>query len=475
MDRLASRHLAALPADVEQPGYDRAEVATGIVHLGIGAFHRAHQAAYFNQLIAIGDPRWGIVGVSMRSSTVADQLNPQDGLYTLVNRAPSGETLSIIGAVKQVLVCGQDTLAILRLIADPAVQIVSLTVTEKGYCHDPATGELRNDHNDIVHDLALPGDPRSAIGLLAEGLDARRAAGAGPLTILSCDNLPDNGKLLAGLVLDFAQCRSADLAAWIADNVSFPCTMIDRIVPATKDADRDALAARLGVRDEAMVKAEPFTQWVVEDHFAGARPPLDQVGVRIVDDVRPFELAKLRMLNGSHSLIAYTGLLRGHVTVDAAIADPFIRSLVDRLMVEAAATLPAVPGLDPADYAQQLIDRFANPALDHRLAQIAMDGSQKLPQRLIGTIADQLRNGAQADASATGVAAWLLHLNGPFLDDPLATPLRELADKADGGVVDLVRRACRFAPVFGDVGRNPAFVDLLCRSAVRLSQMVERA
>ena len=264
-----------------------------------------------------------------------------------------------------------------------------------------------------------------------------------------------------------------ELAAWITAHVSFPATMIDRIVPATTDADRAALAERLGVRDEAMVKAEPFSQWVVEDRFAGARPPLETIGVQMVADVRPFELAKLRMLNGSHSLIAYTGLLRGHVTVDQAIADPAIRALVDRLMVEAAATLPAVPGLDPARYAAELIDRFANPALDHRLAQIAMDGSQKLPQRLLATIADHLRAGTDASAAATGVAAWLLHLDGPYLNDPLAEDLRALTPDADGNPIALVERACAYTPVFGALGQVPAFVALIRSAMMQLAHMAE--
>jgi fructuronate reductase len=453
--RLSSAILGSLSSDVGRPAYDRAAVVPGIVHLGIGAFHRAHQAAYFDQLLASGDLRWGIIGVSLRSRAVADQLNPQDGLYTLVTRSGDGEDMQVIGAVGRVLLCGPDTSAIRAAIASAAVQIITLTVTEKGYCHHPATGALRTDHPAIAHDLAHPAEPRSAIGLLVAGLAARRAAGGGAITVISCDNLPDNGQVLRALVTDFAARIDPGLQAWIASWVSFPATMIDRIVPATTADDRAALSARTGWHDEAMVKAEPFSQWVIEDNFAGARPPLERVGVQLVADVRPFEIAKLRMLNGCHSLMAYTGLLCGHHTVDQAIADPVIRALVDRLMREAAATLPVVPGLEPARYAAELIERFANPALEHRLAQIAMDGSQKLPQRLLGTMADHLRKGSHAEAAATGVAAWLLHLDGPWLNDPLANDLRALAAAAGGDRAALVQRGCAFAPVFGELGQSP--------------------
>ncbi len=473
--RLADAVIGGLPADVGRPSYDRAGVAIGVLHLGIGAFHRAHQAAYFDQLLASGDARWGIVGVSLRSPAVAAQMNPQDGLFTLLSRSGDGDEVQVIGAVQSVLVNGPDTRAIMAHFASPALQIVSLTVTEKGYCHDPASGRLRRTHPDIVHDLANPSAPRSAIGLLVAGLAARQAAGGGALTVISCDNLPENGLVLRALVSEYAALVDPALEGWIANWVSFPATMIDRIVPATTPADRDALMAHLGCRDEAMVKAEPFSQWVIEDNFAGIRPPLERVGVQIVADVRPFELAKLRMLNGCHSLMAYMGLLRGHARVDQAIADPAIRAVVDQLMREAAATLPVVPGLDPARYAAELIERFANPALDHRLAQIAMDGSQKLPQRLLGTMADHGAAGRSADAAAVGVAAWLLHLGGPFLNDPLAVELRAIHAAGGGDPAALVRAACAFAPVFGEAGQSPAMAAQILAAMTALTPMVAAA
>jgi fructuronate reductase len=455
--RLSPGVLDDLPPGVVQPGYDRAGVKTGIVHLGIGAFHRAHMADYIERVLAAGDDRWGITGVSLRSPGVRDQLEPQDGLYTLVERDGSGDRLRIIGAVGRVLVAAEDPAAVIAAMAHPDVRIISLTVTEKGYCHNPAIGALNPADPDIAHDLAHPRTPRSAIGYVVAALAARQAGSAGPVSLLSCDNLPHNGAVLARVVREFAQIAAPGLLAWIDANVTFPATMVDRIVPATTEADRAALAAQLGCEDHGMVKAEPFTQWVIEDAFAAGRPDLAAFGVQLVDDVRPWELAKLRMLNGSHSTIAYMGLARGYEFVDQAIADPAIAQTVGALMAEAASTLPPMPGFDPADYAEALLARFADPALEHRLAQIAMDGSQKLPQRLVQTVADRHAAGHPAPAAACGIAGWMAHLSGPYVNDPLAAELVPLAEAAGGDGVRLVESLCDVAAIFGEVGKADWF------------------
>jgi fructuronate reductase len=457
--RLSSSTLGGLPSDIECPGYDRADIETGIVHLGIGAFHRAHQADYVDQILASGDHRWGIIGVSLRSPAVRDQLNPQDGLYTLVIRDGSGDRLRLIGAVKGVMVGPEDPAAVIAAMAAPSVKIISLTVTEKGYCHDPATGNLNWDHPDIQHDLTSLHVPRSAIGYLVAALIARHGNGVGPVTLLSCDNLPHNGDVLGRVVNEFAAKVAPDMGDWIAANVTFPATMIDRIVPATTDDDRQKLSATLGLTDEAMVKAEPFTQWVVEDRFAAGRPDLASVGVQMVDDVQLYELAKLRMLNGSHSTIAYLGLAKGYEFVDQAIADPDIRQTAVALMEEAAATLPAITGFDPKAYAGHLIARFANPALAHRLAQIAMDGSQKLPQRLVQTVVESHAAGREAKAAATGISAWMQHLRGPFVNDPMSDELVRLAGGADND--NLVESLATVDAIFGAAGRELWFQSLL--------------
>jgi fructuronate reductase len=462
--RLSHKALTTLPAIIKRPSYDRALVNTGIIHLGIGAFHRAHMADYIDQILGSGDHDWGITGVSLRSAGVRDQLNPQDGLYTLVIRDGDGDRAQIISAVDQVLVAPENPAAVIAAMAAPSVKIISLTVTEKGYCHDPATGALNLEHPDIVHDLANPAAPRSAIGYIFAALCARRENGAGPVTILSCDNLPHNGAVLAQVVKEFASKAAPDLLDWINAHVTFPATMIDRIVPATTAADRDKLALELGVTDEGMVKAEPFTQWVVEDDFAAGRPALETVGVQMVADVRPYELAKLRMLNGSHSTIAYLGIAKGYEFVDQAIADTEIRQTVEALMTEAAATLSDIPGFDPTVYARDLIARFANPALAHRLAQIAMDGSQKLPQRLVQTVAESHAAGRQAKAAAAGILAWMQHLQGAHVNDPMGQDLRQLAEAAGSDQDMLVDSLSGVNSIFGETGQQDWFRSLLKRS-----------
>ncbi len=456
--RLSHATLDTLPGDVMRAKYDPRTVGTGVVHLGIGAFHRAHQAAYFDDLIAAGAGDWRICGVSLRSPDVRDRLVPQDCLYTLVEQGVRGIRKRVIGAIADVLVAREDPARVIAAIADPATRLVTLTVTEKGYCHDPATGRLDTGHADIAHDLASRDKPVSAIGYLVAGCARRRAETGAPLTILSCDNVPHNGALLRGVMVAFAALRDPSLAVWIADNVAFPSSMVDRIVPATTDADVAELARVTGVVDTAMVKAEPFTQWVIEDCFADRRPAFESVGAQMVSDVRPFELAKLRMLNGAHSTIAYLGLHHGISTVDEAMSHPDIAAVADALMVEAASTLPPVPGLDPRGYAAALKHRFANPALKHRLAQIAMDGSQKLPQRLLGTIKAVHDRGDVPRAAATGVAAWMRHLSGPYLNDPLAERLRAAAHDDPE---QLVAAALAIEPVFGELGRARWFRDLL--------------
>lgn len=437
---------------VRWPAYDPSAHGAGMVHLGIGAFHRAHQAVYTDDVLASAGGDWRIIGVSLRSAGVRDQLEPQDGLYSVLEMSDAGESLRVIGAVERVIVASDDSEAVIAAIADPATHIVSLTVTEKGYCHDPATGRLDSNHAGTARELA-GGAVETAIGYLAKGLRARADAGAGPVTLLSCDNLPHNGAVLGQVLRDYLHVSDPALVDWIDANVRTPATMVDRIVPATTPADLDRVESLLGARDEGAVKAEPFSQWVIEDDFAGPRPAWEAAGAQFVADVRPFELAKLRMLNGAHSTLAYLGLPAGHETVDRAVADPAIRPVVDRLMrVEAAATLPAAGGLDPQSYADALLARFGNSALKHKLIQIAMDGSQKLPQRLLGTIADARAKGIDPHAAIAGVAGWMLHVDRlkGGIDDPMAAELGGIATAAadDGELIDglLGVRA-----VFGDL------------------------
>jgi fructuronate reductase len=404
-----------LPASVQAPGYDRAAQAAGIVHIGIGAFHRAHQAVYTDDAMAAGDSDWGIIGVSLRSGDVAAQLGPQDGLYTVSARSAAGTKLRLIGAVQKVLVAADDPQAVVDAIAAPATHIVSFTVTEKGYLRC-ADGSL---------DLGVAVGVSSLYRLVAAGLAARKAAGLGGLTLLSCDNLAGNGSVLRRLMREYLAACHPDLSVWFDATCTCPATMIDRIVPATTEADRTAVEAELGARDEGAVVTEAFSQWVIEDNFAGRRPRWEEVGAELVADVVPYETAKLRMLNGAHSALAYAGLGKGHEFVHQAIADPAIRPLIDRLMrEEAASTIDAAPGQDLNAYADALLDRFANPALNHRLIQIAMDGSQKIPQRWLETLAWHQVRGQRCPSLETAIAAWIAFLrNGHPIDDPLADKL----------------------------------------------------
>lgn len=362
---------------------------------------------------------WKICGVSLRSAGVAEQLNPQDGLYTVTERSAAGSVLRIVGSVGAVLVGPRDRSAITTCLASPTTRIASFTVTEKGYCR-AADGSL---------DLALA-DAGSIYGFLGAGLAARRAAGLSGITLLSCDNLADNGRQLERLMSEWCSAHAPELGKWIADNCTFPATMVDRIVPATTEADRAATAALLGFEDNAAVVTEPFSQWVIEDHFAGDRPCWDSVGAELVANVAPYEMAKLRMLNGAHSALAYLGLARGLTYVHEAVADPELRAIASRLMLEEAApTVTAAPAQDLDRYAKDLLDRFANPALNHKLIQIAMDGSQKIPQRWLETLEANRNMSRDCPAIETSLAAWFRHLRGAngAVDDPLGPQLQSLA------------------------------------------------
>ncbi|PLK27947.1 mannitol dehydrogenase [Novosphingobium sp. TH158] len=412
------------PADAETCGYDRAAQAVGIVHFGIGAFHRAHQAWYTDRAMAAGDRDWSIIGVSLRSAEVAHQMNPQEGLYTVTERSGEGAHTRVVGAVRQVLVAPYEPEEVVAALAAPGTRIASFTITEKGYCR-AADGSL---------DPALAGED-SVYRFLADGLRRRRDAGLGGLTLMSCDNLADNGRQLARLMGQYLQARDPALLPWFEAECSCPSTMVDRIVPATTADDREQVAEALdGLRDEAAVMTEPFSQWVIEDRFVAGRPRWESVGAELVSDVRPYETAKLRMLNGAHSMLAYVGLAHGHTYVHEAVADPQIGKLAEALMrEEAAPTIVAAPGQDLGAYANALLARFANPALNHRLIQIAMDGSQKIPQRWLETLAANQQQGRECPAILAGIAAWIRHLrgaNGP-VDDPLAARLAEAAAGPD--------------------------------------------
>ena len=428
---LSQSNLHRVADTVQRPAYDRNQLGVGIVHFGPGAFHRAHQAWYVESLLA-QDPRWGICGVSLHSSDVRAALAPQDCLYTLAT-LDEETSYQVVGALREVLVAPDDPESVLKRLTAPATRIVTITVTEKGYCLS-SDGSLDVTHPDIVADMCDPHAPSSLIGYLVEALRRRLEGGLDPLTIISCDNLVDNGARLAGAVLQFAGSRDSRLAEWIRDKVPFPRTMVDSITPATTAALRQTVADATGVSDRWPVQRESFIQWVMED-CSGSKvqaPDWEAAGVIVTDDVAAYDRAKLRLLNGAHSTLAYLGLLAGYETVSAAMGNKSLSTFVATLMkADIRPTIQAPRGLDLDAYIAAILKRFRNPALSHALAQIAWDGTQKLPFRILGTIADALAASGPIDRLCVPVAAWMQFVRrkaalGERVVDPLATQLLQI-------------------------------------------------
>lgn len=429
-----------LPETVQRPGYRPPDHGAGIVHLGLGAFHKAHQAVYTDDALAAAGGDWRIIGVSLRSPDPARTLGAQNGLYTVIERGAAGTRARVIGALDRALHLGTDRAAVMRALCAPATRIVSMTVTEKGYGLDRTSGGADPDHPAIAADLADPERPRGVAGLLVRALALRRHAGIPPFTVLCCDNLPENGTLLRGLLTDFARRAAPDMADFIAHNVAFPATMVDRITPA-QTADTLDLARRLtGHTDAAAVECETFRQWVIEDRFPSGRPAWEAGGALFVPDVAPYERMKLRMLNGCHSMLAYAGFLAGHANVRDVMADPDLAQLVRRHLRAAAATLDPLQGMDLTGYAAALAARFANPHLAHETWQIAMDGSEKMPQRIFAPALDALIGGQPLRPFAFAAAAWMRFVLGRRDD---GTP-HELRDPRAAALADAVR-ACQSA------------------------------
>ncbi|MGO4569816.1 mannitol dehydrogenase family protein [Rhizobium sp. 2YAF20] len=428
MDRLNAR--TTIPEGVQAPGYDRSALKPGIVHIGIGAFHRAHQAVYTDDALAQEFGDWGIVGASLRSTGIVQALREQDCLHSVITRDRSGDSARIVGSTVKAIAATEDPEALLSYLSDPAIRIVMLTVSEKAYGLDAQTGGLDITHSAVAHDLSCPREPVGAIGFLTEGLARRHEQGHQPFTVLCCDNLPGNGHIVRRLVLEMATRRDTDLSKWIETEGRFPSSMVDRIVPAATAATRERAAGITGARDELALETEPFTQWVIEDSFVSGRPLWEAGGALLVDAVEPYEKMKLRLLNGSHSLIAYLGQLRGLEYVRDVMADADYQQIVRRHMLAALPTLDPVPGIDLAAYIDQLIARFANPAIAHRTAQIAMDGTQKLPQRIFAPASDALAAGHDADTFAYATALWIGYvLRAEKVDDPRAVELSEAASQ----------------------------------------------
>ncbi len=420
MKRLAS--LGDVTGPARLPGYDPQAHGRGIVHLGIGAFHRAHQAAMTDDALAAQGGDWRITGISLRSKDVAQAMNPQNGLYTLIERGAVGTSARVIAAIRDVIAA--DPAAALAAMVDPKVRIVTLTVTEKGYGIDRSTRDADPHHPAVAADLADPMHPSGTLGLLTEALRQRRDTGISPFTVLCCDNLPENGTLLRDGVTGFARRIDPALAEWIAAHVAFPSSMVDRITPAATPETQAEAQRQTGCTDLAAVETEPFLQWVIEDHFPTGRPAWERAGALLVTDVAPYERMKLTMLNGSHSMLAYAGFLKGHRYVRDVMADPALAALVARHHKAAALALPPLPGIDLAAYAMALQDRFRNPAIAHETFQIAMDGTEKLPQRIFQPAVLALEKGQDLRPFAFATAAWMRYALGQT-DAGQPYPLRD--------------------------------------------------
>ncbi len=431
--------LGRLPSTVAGPRYDRAQLSVGMAHVGVGAFHRCHQADFTEDLLNERFDRWGVVGINIREPRLADTLGRQNGLYTRLLREHERIDARVIGCILSTVDAGDDVTRALAILAAPEIDVITLTVTEKGYCHKPATGGLNETLPEVAHDLDAPPEPRTLPGILARAMELRMESHGRPVTVMSCDNIPSNGALLENVVGALAAARGSAVSAWIAANVTFPSTMVDRIVPATSTADFDLVERSFGYRDRAAVVGEAFRQWVIEDRFAGRRPGWDLVGATFVADVTPYELIKMRLLNAAQSALAYLGLFAGHEHSGDAVLDPVIAEFVRRMLLdESAPTLPPAPGISPERYIEAAFRRLKNTAIRHRNHQIATDGSQKLVQRFLNPIRERMRNGGSVELLSVVVAAWIVYLASASrrfgrrwtVEDPFAERVAAAAERA---------------------------------------------
>jgi fructuronate reductase len=476
--RLSIATLPRVPATA-RPRIDPRGLGVGIVHLGPGAFHRAHQAVFCEDAIAAAGGEWGICGVTQTSPVVLDRLIPQDGLYSVVAGDGEGVAMRVVGTLRELLWARGEPERVLERIAAPSTRVLTVTVTEKGYRRDPSCGCLDLADPDVAADLA-DGGIRTVPAQIARGLQRRHAAGVGLLSVVSCDNLSGNGPILRELVLDFAaRCAADDLAQWIEAEIAFPSTMVDRMVPAVTAAHRAASEERLGLSDAGALVTEPFSQWVIEDRFPGGRPAWERAGATLASDVAPYERVKLRMLNASHSALAYLGALAGcDLIADTLRAErPFAAATQALMREDAAPTLKAPPGIDLDHYGRQVLQRFVNPELPYRTLQVASDGSQKLPQRVLGLVRDRRAAGAEPRWAALAVAAWMRFVSARHADDgrelPLSDPLSDQIEAALHNVsqpTQIVDRLLAIEAIFGrDLAADAVWRELLIEHLRRLA------
>lgn len=410
--QLNQSNLNAVSETAHVPSYDRSQVKCGIMHMSIGGFHRSHQAVYIDDVLSQGGTEWGICGVGLMPGDKEniEKLQQQDNLYTILERTAEHDTARVVGSIIETLHAPSSPETVLARLASDDIKILSLTVTEKGYCSD-SDNNLDKTNEFIQHDISNLSSPKTAFGYILAALKTRRDNGQKPFTVMSCDNLPGNGHLTQKLVLQFAELVDTDLAAWIKDNVSFPNSMVDRITPVTTDVIIETLKGKFQIEDAWPVVCEDYIQWVLEDNFCNGRPAFQDAGVQIVADVDPYEKMKVRLLNGSHSALAYLSYLKGYREVDQAMADPLIRNFVRSYMdQDITPTVPEVPGINLDEYKDKLIERFSNPAISDQVQRLAEDGSQKIPNSILPCIASQLENGGSTKFAVLALAGWFRYL-----------------------------------------------------------------
>ena len=466
--RLSNQTLSQLPKEVVVPTYDRSKIKTKIVHLGFGAFHRAHQAIYADILAAQYDSDWGYCEVNLIGGEAQIQdLKQQDCLFSVCEMSYDNWNTRVVGIAKEALHADVDGIQkVLDVMTRPEIAIVSITVTEKGYCYLPSTASIDTNNPLIIHDITNPHTPKSVPGVIVEALRLRKEQGLKPFTVMSCDNMPENGHVTRNVVLALAKQRDESLAQWIEENVTFPSTMVDRIVPAATPETMAKIKKQLGgIDDPAGIAGEPFRQWVIEDNFVAGRPEWQKAGAELVNDVLPYEEMKLRMLNGSHSFFAYLGYLAGYMHIDECMQDPNYVKAARHLMLNEQATTLRVKNVDLSAYADSLLDRYRNIGLKHRTWQIAMDGTLKLPQRMLDSVRYHLANGTPFDCLALGIAAWMRYVSGVDdsgnvieVCDPAAEKLKELVLNSSDNQ-DRVNALLSLKHVFGeDLPQNPLFI-----------------
>lgn len=407
--RLSNQILGTLPAHIEVPRYDRSQVKIGIVHIGPGAFFRGHQGVYIDDVMNEGDLRWGICAVSLKSPNVRDALKDQDNLYSVVRQFSAGDSVRVVGSIAKAMVAFENPKAVIDQMADPDVKLVTLTVTQKGYYYDAKSGQLDFNHPDIKKDLEETSDPVSTVGYLVSALEKRMKNGTPPFTVMSCDNLPGNGNVLRSVVLAYAGRKSPELRRWISENVAFPNTMVDRIVPQTTQEQVQKITSH-GIEDAWPIYTEPFRQWIIENKHSNEMPDVEKAGATIVEDVVPYELMKIRILNGSHMALGVVGFMAGFQIGNVALENEGIKKYIEGFMDEVIHTLPPVPGINIADYRQDILDRISQ--LPDDLTRLARNGSQKAPSRFLEPLRDAIPRNTPYDHIAFGIAAWMKYLKG---------------------------------------------------------------